>query len=54
LRETDPSSPRRLAQPFDLAAERAFDATIALYGRALNVVLARQPLTLFVAIATLA
>jgi len=38
---------------FDLAAERAFDATIALYGRALNVVLARQPLTLFVAIATL-
>jgi multidrug efflux pump len=39
---------------FDLKAERAFNAIIALYGRALNVVLNRQPLTLLVAIATLA
>ena len=31
---------------FDLRAEQAFDATIALYGRALNWVLDRQPLTL--------
>ncbi|HXX03258.1 MAG TPA: efflux RND transporter permease subunit, partial [Xanthobacteraceae bacterium] len=38
---------------FDLAAERAFDNTIALYGRALNWVLDRQPLTLAVAIMTL-
>ena len=39
---------------FDLHAERAFNATIALYGRALNWVLDRQPLTLLVAILTLA
>jgi multidrug efflux pump len=38
---------------FDVNAERAFDATIALYGRALNWVLDRQPLTLLVAILTL-
>src|SRR5579872_990779 len=39
---------------FDLQAERAFNATIALYGRALNWVLDRQPLTLLVALLTLA
>jgi multidrug efflux pump len=38
---------------FDRAAERAFDATVASYGRALEVVLRHQPLTLLVAIATL-
>src|ERR1700726_650729 len=39
---------------FDLHAERAFNATIELYGRALNWVLDRQPLTLLVAVLTLA
>jgi multidrug efflux pump len=39
---------------FDLAAEHAFNSTIALYGRTLNWVLDRQPLTLLVALATLA
>ncbi len=39
---------------FDRNAERVFDATIELYGRALNWVLDRQPLTLLVAILTLA
>ena len=39
---------------FDLGAERVFNATIALYGRALNWVLDRQPLTLLVAVLTLA
>src|SRR5271170_1963489 len=39
---------------FDLHAERAFNATIELYGRTLNWVLDRQPLTLFVAVLTLA
>ncbi|HMK69824.1 MAG TPA: efflux RND transporter permease subunit, partial [Xanthobacteraceae bacterium] len=39
---------------FDLAAEHVLNATIALYGRALNWVLDRQPLTLLVAILTLA
>ena len=39
---------------FDLHAERAFNATIELYGRALTWVLDRQPLTLLVAILTLA
>ena len=39
---------------FDLHAERAFDAVIAFYGRTLNWVLDRQPLTLAVAILTLA
>jgi len=39
---------------FDLAAEQAFDALIARYGRALNWVLDRQPATLLVAILTLA
>ncbi len=39
---------------FDLQAERVFKSTIALYGRALNWVLDRQPLTLLVAVLTLA
>ena len=39
---------------FDLAAEHAFEAVIAQYGRALNWVLDRQPATLVVALATLA
>jgi multidrug efflux pump len=38
---------------FDLWAERVFNAIVASYGRALRVVLRHQPLTLFVAIATL-
>ena len=38
---------------FDLKADQAFNAVIALYGRALNWVLDRQPLTLLVAILTL-
>ena len=39
---------------FDLHAERILDATIALYGRSLSWVLDRQPLTLLVAVLTLA
>jgi multidrug efflux pump len=39
---------------FDLAAERAFNGVIGAYGRALNWVLDRQPLTLLVAVLTLA
>ncbi len=39
---------------FDLAAEHAFNSIIAGYGRALAWVLDRQPLTLLVALATLA
>jgi multidrug efflux pump len=39
---------------FDLGAERAFNAIIALYGSALRWVLDRQPLTLLVAVLTLA
>jgi multidrug efflux pump len=39
---------------FDLWAERLFDRLIAAYDRGLNVVLAHQPLTLMVALATLA
>jgi len=39
---------------FDLAAERAFNSVIGAYGRALNWVLDRQPLTLLVAVLTLA
>ena len=39
---------------FDINAERAFNALIAQYGRALNWVLDRQPLTLLVAVLTLA
>ncbi len=39
---------------FDVRAERAFNWIIRQYGRALNVVLGHQPLTLLVAIATLA
>ncbi len=39
---------------FDLNAERVFSATIAQYGRALNWILDRQPLTLMVALLTLA
>ncbi len=38
---------------FDLYAEKVFDRIIAAYARALDVVLAWQPLTLMVAIATL-
>jgi multidrug efflux pump len=38
---------------FDLMAERAFNGLIERYGQALDVVLAHQPFTLFVAIATL-
>jgi multidrug efflux pump len=38
---------------FDLQAERAFNAVIAHYGRALNWVLDRQPATLLVAVLTL-
>jgi multidrug efflux pump len=38
---------------FDLTAERAFNAVIGGYGRALNWVLDRQPLTLLVALITL-
>ncbi len=38
---------------FDLKAERVFDRIIAAYARALDVVLAYQPLTLLVAIGTL-
>jgi multidrug efflux pump len=39
---------------FDLGAERAFDWVIGHYDRALQVVLEHQPLTLLVAVATLA
>jgi multidrug efflux pump len=39
---------------FDLWAERLFDRLIAAYDRGLNLVLAHQPLTLMVALATLA
>jgi multidrug efflux pump len=38
---------------FDLQAERIFNGVIARYGRALNWVLDRQPMTLVVALATL-
>jgi multidrug efflux pump len=38
----------------DLLGERAFNALIAAYGRALDIVLRHQPLTLLAAIATLA
>jgi multidrug efflux pump len=38
---------------FDLMAERGFNAVVEHYGRALDAVLRHQPLTLFVAIATL-
>jgi multidrug efflux pump len=38
---------------FDLAAERAFDAVLARYDRALGWVLDRQPLTLAIAVLTL-
>jgi multidrug efflux pump len=39
---------------FDVNAERAFNTVIAQYGHALNWVLDRQPLTLLIAVATLA
>ncbi len=39
---------------FDLAAERGFNRIVDGYGRALEVVLNHQPLTLFIALATLA
>ncbi|HXW69892.1 MAG TPA: MdtB/MuxB family multidrug efflux RND transporter permease subunit [Methylocella sp.] len=45
--------PEALRGRFDLIAERAFNVLVRDYGRALNVVLRHQPLTLFVAIATL-
>ncbi len=39
---------------FDLAAERGFNWVIGRYDRALNVVLEHQPLTLLIALATMA
>jgi multidrug efflux pump len=45
--------PERERSTFDLKAEQAFNSVIAHYGRALNWVLDRQPLTLLVAILTL-
>ena len=39
---------------FDVLSERAFNALLARYNRALDVVLRHQPLTLFVAVATFA
>jgi len=45
--------PEALRGPLDLWAERAFDAVLASYGRALRLVLRHQPSTLFTAIATL-
>jgi multidrug efflux pump len=45
--------PERERSAFDLKAEQAFNSVIAHYGRALNWVLDRQPLTLLVAILTL-
>ncbi len=39
---------------FDLAAERGFNWVIGRYDRALNVVLEHQPLTLFIAVVTMA
>ena len=54
VRQADPPSPGTERTGFDLQAERAFNATIALYGRALNWVLDHQPLTLLVALLTLA
>ncbi|MGH6936367.1 MAG: efflux RND transporter permease subunit, partial [Methylocella sp.] len=39
---------------FDLTGERAFNRLVVRYGQALDVVLRHQPLTLFVAVATLA
>ena len=47
VRQAHPPPPRRRAHRASTsAAERVFNATIALYGRALNWVLDRQPLTL--------
>jgi multidrug efflux pump len=46
--------PERDRTAFDLKAEQVFNAVIARYGRALNWVLDRQPLTLLVAVLTLA
>jgi multidrug efflux pump len=45
--------PERERSTFDLRAEQVFNTVIAHYGRALNWVLDRQPLTLLVAILTL-
>jgi multidrug efflux pump len=45
--------PDAMRNRFDLMAERAFDGLVGHYGRALEVVLRHQPLTLFVAIAAL-
>ena len=46
--------PERDRTAFDLKAEQVFNAVIARYGRALNWVLDRQPMTLLVAVLTLA
>jgi multidrug efflux pump len=46
--------PQSERSAFDIHAERTFDAIIVVYGRALNWVLDRQPLTLIVAVLTLA
>jgi multidrug efflux pump len=45
--------PNAARSNFDLAAEHTFNAIVAGYGRALNWVLDRQPLTLLVAVLTL-
>ena len=49
-----PSPPTPSAPASTCKAEQAFNGIIALYGRALDWVLDRQPLTLLVAVATLA
>src|ERR1700691_5947614 len=46
--------PQAERSAFDIHAERTFDAIVAVYGRALNWILDRQPLTLIVAVLTLA
>src|ERR1700729_3512100 len=46
--------PQAERSAFDIHAERTFNAIIAVYGRALNWILDRQPLTLIVAVLTLA
>ena len=55
VRQADPPPPgSRALAPSILRAERIFNASSASYGRALNWVLDRQPLTLLVAVLTLA
>src|SRR3984885_720709 len=46
--------PDRERSSFDIHAERTFDAIVAVYGRALNWILDRQPLTLIDTVLTLA